>query len=1445
MRKTIIALLLAATVAYANPPAPFPVVVDSQSRSVPSLEIYQAEARTFRVMFRDNGAGSNVSGVSPYLWWATDASATQFVTSVWARVNGGTTGCVDFTFSAASVNTNGDLIYGVGAGATYRQGALRIIANPYTAGVAAPVFSTNSNLAGVSFSNYPWPDGASFSEGATNGAAIVGNTIHVSFKTNYADSGSGTSGVYTVQSTNSRVTVTGGTGPTVSLGFDATGLATGSPIYSLAGVATGTPIYAETSVTSGVAQGQTANLSITGTARSLYFTLSGLATGTPVYSLSGVATGAPVYVELDATALAQLATASNSLRLGIGLVSSNLTTETANSIAASNALQSSIGLVNTNSLARDAGISNTIAALGGTYLTRGSNLSDVASAATARSNLGLGTAATNDHASAVWNADSIQGVAASTQRVALSLFSSGTGNSAAFRSVGGALAPPSMTTTQIVFAIAQGAVGDSNLNSSVSNAFQTSASAATNNARVLALETGRAHEVSYRVTSAQVANVAGDYVSRTSRTAQSIASDVTVYGGATVYSNLYVHTDALSSELLSNGDFATDTAWVKGGSIYHDSGRYVVNDGLSGSLTPSGTVSVSAGRLYRVAYTLNGSATGAVTVTLGGATNAYDYALSGTAVTNVIKLAANNTVAPSLAFGTTAGQVNVDDFTVKGYTAGNLAADRVYAGTVIGNIAETSRFFDVVARGASVTSVTIEVASNAIIARASTISNDSQHAAILGGVGHTIAGGSQMSFIAGGGSNRIGAGTLYATIAGGSRNVIAGDSTDSSIAGGTDGYIGSGTGGAGIWGGNFCTIGEASDYAVVVGGESNRVYGNSSYSIVAGGYGNRIMTTSTNVVSGFDDSLVSTIVGGELNIVSGDYSVVIGGYSNEVAADYAWAAGYQSRAAHQGAWVLSDSQTGGFASTNADSFNLRFQGGLRFVDGTNVLIVNNGAATLNGVSMTQAGSVTALTEFASQTATAVPARVALYSGGVLATSTTSGAEMSLYLAGAVQTGGVITAAGLQGDITLTAGSGITITTNGQDLAFASSGGSSFAPGTWAAPVTSDQYGAWGFRSPTNIQRSAAQAYTNWGLRLNDVSFQSLAGNAAYRYTPISTYWLTNDTAFPPAYSEVRLDNGTVAGYPVAVDGAFSPQAYSRGMRYWSSFSRMAGLGTIGSVAQGSGATWVTVTNAPTGTYDMMPILHSSTWGSLFEIESLGVGVPMGTAATGSNWFQIINQPGVALSHGTYIHRGGMGANFSVGALGTWTNRVYVNGTSGWVSVGCGAVYPNSMLHLGSPITMQNWTGAPPTAYTSGVMLWPTNGELQVMDASGNTTQLSPHDGDRWVFRSANMYTGKRIEIDMETLAEELQRLSGRPIISVTYERPSKTWEQAQDERIAQARAARDHYDRVRADAEDAMLRGDGPADGIPPLRDRPTIPPREPEPAWITAATSRVARVQR
>jgi hypothetical protein len=109
--------------------------------------------------------------------------------------------------------------------------------------------------------------------------------------------------------------------------------------------------------------------------------------------------------------------------------------------------------------------------------------------------------------------------------------------------------------------------------------------------------------------------------------------------------------------------------------------------------------------------------------------------------------------------------------------------------------------------------------------------------------------------------------------------------------------------------------------------------------------------------------LAATVGGGSANDASGDYAAVGGGASNQATnhfatvpggrsnvagGQYSFAAGDQAQALHQGAFVWADSQSGAFASTTNDQFNVRAQGGVRLVTAGAGLIVDGQPALLNG-----------------------------------------------------------------------------------------------------------------------------------------------------------------------------------------------------------------------------------------------------------------------------------------------------------------------------------------------------------------------------------------------------------------------------------------------------------------------------------------------------------------
>jgi hypothetical protein len=115
----------------------------------------------------------------------------------------------------------------------------------------------------------------------------------------------------------------------------------------------------------------------------------------------------------------------------------------------------------------------------------------------------------------------------------------------------------------------------------------------------------------------------------------------------------------------------------------------------------------------------------------------------------------------------------------------------------------------------------------------------------------------------------------------------------------------------------------------VGGGELNIARGN--FATVAGGYQNSASGQSATVAGGFlcgAGAGYSTVGGGDGNSASGFYSTVPGGLINSASGDYSFAAGYYAQAAHQGAFVWSDSQGSAYSSDRNNQFKVRAGGGM-------------------------------------------------------------------------------------------------------------------------------------------------------------------------------------------------------------------------------------------------------------------------------------------------------------------------------------------------------------------------------------------------------------------------------------------------------------------------------------------------------------------------------------
>lgn len=145
--------------------------------------------------------------------------------------------------------------------------------------------------------------------------------------------------------------------------------------------------------------------------------------------------------------------------------------------------------------------------------------------------------------------------------------------------------------------------------------------------------------------------------------------------------------------------------------------------------------------------------------------------------------------------------------------------------------------------------------------------------------------------------------------------------------------------------GNYLTLHHtnsvSANFATVSGGAANT--GGNSFATVGGGF--------QNTSSG----LGATTGGGQANQATNSYATVPGGRSNTAGGQYSFAAGLNAQATNDGAFVWADSQGTPFGSTTTNQFNVRANGGVRFVtsgagmtlDGQNVLTGSNGGGLTN------------------------------------------------------------------------------------------------------------------------------------------------------------------------------------------------------------------------------------------------------------------------------------------------------------------------------------------------------------------------------------------------------------------------------------------------------------------------------------------------------------------
>jgi hypothetical protein len=195
--------------------------------------------------------------------------------------------------------------------------------------------------------------------------------------------------------------------------------------------------------------------------------------------------------------------------------------------------------------------------------------------------------------------------------------------------------------------------------------------------------------------------------------------------------------------------------------------------------------------------------------------------------------------------------------------------------------------------------------------------------ATAGGGYQNLASGREAT-VAGGSRNT--ASDLYATVGGGRDNT---SNSVQSVVGGGYGNTAS-RDSATVGGGGWNTA--SGSYATVGGGGWNTASRDSA-TVGGGGWNTASRDSATVGGGGWNTASGSyaTVGGGYTNTASGFAATVPGGYGNTAAAWYAFAAGRQAKANHDGAFVWADSNNFDFASTAANEFSARATGGARFV----------------------------------------------------------------------------------------------------------------------------------------------------------------------------------------------------------------------------------------------------------------------------------------------------------------------------------------------------------------------------------------------------------------------------------------------------------------------------------------------------------------------------------
>lgn len=141
----------------------------------------------------------------------------------------------------------------------------------------------------------------------------------------------------------------------------------------------------------------------------------------------------------------------------------------------------------------------------------------------------------------------------------------------------------------------------------------------------------------------------------------------------------------------------------------------------------------------------------------------------------------------------------------------------------------------------------------------------------------------------------------------------------------------------------------------------------------------------------------------------------------------------------------------------------------------------------------------------------------------------------------------------------------------------------------------------------------------------------------------------------------------------------------------------------------------------------------------------------------------------------------------------------------------------------------------------------TNTEIRVCDGVGNWTTISTHKGDRYVLKSQNIYTGRKISIDIEAMAKAVEQITGEQIMTVETVEP-RDWQADQRARRQASLRRRQEWNRKKSlrnawkslpEHQRKRVPAPEPVTKTPPELYQP-----EPEPDWIKTRRAELKQIK-